>query len=117
MGKLDNDNWLYPGDSLTSDNGNNEFKMQDDGKICIYWEGDCVWQNTEDQRDDIKGVHLQDDGNFVLYTHDEEAVWSSDTSDRGDEVYLAVQDDGNVVLYIGEDDDAEAVWASNTCQE
>jgi hypothetical protein len=66
MGKLDNDNWLYPGDSLASDNGNNEFKMQEDGKICIYWEGDCVWQNTEDQRDDIKGVHLQDDGNFVL---------------------------------------------------
>ncbi|CAJ0546635.1 Ff.00g012620.m01.CDS01 [Fusarium sp. VM40] len=108
MGKLDNDNWLYPGDSLTSENGNNEFKMQDDGKICIYWEGDCVWQNTEDQRDDIKGVH---------FTHDDEAVWASDTSDHGDEVYLAIQDDGNVVLYKGEDDDAEAVWASNTCQE
>ncbi|KAF5656754.1 mannose-specific lectin [Fusarium heterosporum] len=116
MGKLDNDNWLYPGDSLTSDNGSNEFKMQEDGKICIYWEGECVWQAFEEQRDDIKGVHLQDDGNFVMYTHDDEAVWASDTHGQGDGVYMAVQDDGNVVLYIGEDDDAEAVWASNTCQ-
>ncbi|KAG7426426.1 Mannose-specific lectin [Fusarium oxysporum f. sp. raphani] len=100
MGRLDNDNWLYPGDSLTSDSGSNEFRMQEDGKIAIYW----------------KGVHLQDDGNFVLYTHDDEAVWASDTCGHGDEVYLAVQDDGNVVLYKGEDDEAEAIWATSTNQ-
>ncbi|KAF5710059.1 mannose-specific lectin [Fusarium mundagurra] len=116
MGRLDNDNWLYPGDSLTSESGSNEFRMQEDGKIAIYWEGEFVWQNTEDQRDDIKGIHLQEDGNFVLYTHDDEAVWASDTCGQGDEVYLVVQDDGNVVLYKGEDDEAEAVWATSTNQ-
>lgn len=49
-------------------------------------------------------------------THDDEAVWASDTCGHGDEVYLAVQDDGNVVLYKGEDDEAEAIWATSTNQ-
>lgn len=50
-------------------------------------------------------------------THDEEPVWASNTEEHGDGVYLRVQDDGNIVLYVGEDDDAEAVWASNTVHE
>jgi hypothetical protein len=117
MGQLDNDNWLYPGDGLTSENGSAEFKIEDDGRMSIYWDGECVWQNTDEGREDIKGIHLQDDGNLVLYTHDDEPVWASNTEEHGDGVYLRVQDDGNIVLYKGEDDEAEAVWASNTVRE
>jgi hypothetical protein len=79
MGQLDNDNWLYPGDGLTSENGSAEFKIEDDGRMSIYWDGECVWQNTDEGREDIKGIHLQDDGNLVLYTHDDEPVWASNT--------------------------------------
>ncbi|KAJ4006029.1 hypothetical protein NW766_010855 [Fusarium irregulare] len=114
MGQLDNGSWMYPEDAVTSDNGRNVLKIEDDGRMCIYWDGEQVWGNTDEGRDDIKGLVLQDDGGFS--THDEEATWASNTEEHGDEVYLRVQDDGNVVLYKGEDDDAEAVWASNTMQ-
>ncbi|KAF5964041.1 mannose-specific lectin [Fusarium coicis] len=97
---------------LTSDNGKNEFRLQQDGTIAISWEGEVVWENTVD-REDIKGLHLQEDGNFVLYTHDDEAVWASNTCGQGAEVYLDVQDDGNVVLYNGEDDEPATVWVAN----
>lgn len=63
---LGNDEWLLTGDSLWSENGEYEFRMQDDGKIVVYENGTATWQNTSEQRDDVKGVRMQSDGNFVV---------------------------------------------------
>ncbi|KAE8360305.1 hypothetical protein BDV27DRAFT_134738 [Aspergillus caelatus] len=63
---LGNGEWLNVGQSLWSENGQTEFKMQHDGKIALYVNQECVWQNTAEQRDDVKGLHMQEDGNLVL---------------------------------------------------
>lgn len=43
-----------------------EFKMQDDGKLVVYENGTATWQNTSEQRGDVKGVRMQSDGNLVV---------------------------------------------------
>ncbi|KAE8314334.1 hypothetical protein BDV41DRAFT_534063 [Aspergillus transmontanensis] len=63
---LGNGEWLEVGQSLWSQNGEVELKMQHDGKIAIYVNEKCVFQNTADQRDDVKGIHMQQDGNLVM---------------------------------------------------
>ena len=105
---LGNDEWLLTGNSLWSENGVYEFRMQDDGKIVVYENSNPRWQNTKEQRSDVKGVRMQADGNLVIYTHNGEAVWHSDTAPKKD-VILVIQNDGNLVLYEG-----KPVWASST---
>lgn len=51
---LGNGEWLKVGQSLWSEDGSVEFKMQGDGKIAVYWGGQCQFQNTKEQRQDIK---------------------------------------------------------------
>lgn len=63
---LGNDEWLLKGNSLWSENGVYEFRMQQDGKIVVYENGSPKWQNTKQQRSDVKGVKMQADGNLVI---------------------------------------------------
>ncbi|GAB1191208.1 hypothetical protein APSETT444_000380 [Aspergillus pseudonomiae] len=91
---LGNGEWLEVGQSLWSQNGETELKMQEDGKIAVYVNGECVFQNTEEQ---------SDNNNTPLWHTD--STGSSDPSS----VVCAVQNDGNVVLYTG-----QAIWATNT---
>jgi len=58
--------WLLPGNSLWSKDGSVELRMQDDGKIAVYWGGQCRWQNTDGQNYLAKGIQLKDDGDFVM---------------------------------------------------
>ncbi|KAF3912472.1 hypothetical protein ABW20_dc0104520 [Dactylellina cionopaga] len=110
---LGNGEWLDVGHSLFSPDGSVEFKMQGDGKIAVYWGGQCRYQNTAQQRSDIKGVKMQEDGNLVMYDNSGkgQATWQTNTaSPTGDHtVICAVQNDGNVVLYKG-----TQIWSSNT---
>ncbi|KAI1502107.1 bulb-type lectin domain-containing protein [Biscogniauxia marginata] len=108
---LGNGEWLLKGTSLFSEDGTVEFKMQVDGKIAIYWGGKCQYQNTADQRQDVKGIHMQEDGNLCMYDHNGTAIWHTNTaSPTGDStVICAVQNDGNVVLYKG-----TPIWSSHT---
>ncbi|KAI1258025.1 hypothetical protein MGN70_001070 [Eutypa lata] len=108
---LGNGEWLLVGQSLWSQDGSVEFKMQGDGKIAVYWGGQCRFQNTADQRHDIKGIKMQEDGNLVMYDNSGKAVWHTNTAgSTGDNtVVAAVQNDGNVVLYKG-----TSIWGSKT---
>ncbi|KAF4982279.1 hypothetical protein FZEAL_2065 [Fusarium zealandicum] len=108
---LGNGEWLKPGQSLWSQDGSVEFKMQQDGKIAVYWGGQCRYQNTAQQRQDIKGIVMQDDGNLVMYDNNSNATWQTDTAaGKGDStVICAVQNDGNVILYKG-----TPIWSSET---
>lgn len=63
---LGNDEWLLTGNSLYSENKDYEFRMQKDGKIVVYYKGQPQWQNTKEQRSDVKGVKMQADGNLVI---------------------------------------------------
>ncbi|KAL2678373.1 hypothetical protein Neosp_009119 [[Neocosmospora] mangrovei] len=114
-GKLDNGEWLLVGQSIFSDDGTVELRMQDDGKLAVYYDDQCQWQNTAEQRDDIHGVKMQADGNFVMYDNSGTgtATWHTDTAGpTGDDTtYVAVQDDGNIVLYKNED---EPIWATHS---
>ncbi|OGM47798.1 hypothetical protein ABOM_003303 [Aspergillus bombycis] len=104
--------WLEPGHSLKSRNGGVEFSMQTDGRIVLYHWGQCVFQNTTEQRNDIKGLKMKKDGNLCLYTNHGKLVWQTETAyPIGDHsVACVVQDDGNIVLYRGEN----AIWSSRT---
>ncbi|KAB8225526.1 bulb-type lectin domain-containing protein [Aspergillus novoparasiticus] len=107
-----NGQWLEPGHSLKSKNGGYEFSMQGDGKVALYSYGRCIYQNTPEQRSDIRGLHMQNDGNLCLYTKNNELIWQTDTaSPKGDHtVWCVMQDDGNFVLYKNGD---IPIWASN----
>ncbi|KAI1170339.1 bulb-type lectin domain-containing protein [Nemania sp. FL0916] len=108
---LGNGQWLLTGTSLFSNDGSVELKMQEDGKIAIYYDGQCQWQNTAEQTSGVKGMQMQADGNLCMYDHDGKPLWHTDTaSPAGDGTcILAVQNDGNVVVYKG-----TPIWASNT---
>ncbi|KAI1262683.1 bulb-type lectin domain-containing protein [Xylariaceae sp. FL1019] len=108
---LGNGEWLERGTSLFSQDGSVELKMQADGKIAIYHSGKCQFQNTPDQRQDVKGIKMQEDGNLCMYTTDGKPIWHTNTaSPSGDSTTIvAVQNDGNVVLYKG-----TAIWSSHT---
>ncbi|KAK6502515.1 hypothetical protein TWF506_003096 [Arthrobotrys conoides] len=111
---LGNGEWLLKGHSLFSQDGSVEFKMQEDGKIAVYWGGECRFQNTAQQRSDVKGIYMQTDGNLCMYDNNGEPIWHTDTAgSTGDStVICAVQNDGNVVLYKG-----TPIWSSNTYKE
>ncbi|KAM5363450.1 hypothetical protein ACJZ2D_012017 [Fusarium nematophilum] len=61
---LGNGEWLLNGDSLWSPEGSVELKIQEDGKIAVYWDGECKFQSTEGEHEDIKGAKMQEDGNL-----------------------------------------------------
>lgn len=46
---------MHQDQSLSSEDGSVEFKSQEDAKIAIYWDGESRWQNTKEQRYDVKG--------------------------------------------------------------
>ncbi|KAF3905055.1 hypothetical protein AA313_de0206790 [Arthrobotrys entomopaga] len=108
---LGNGEWLLNGSSLWSNDGSVEFRMQTDGKVAVYWGGECRWQNTAEQQSGVKGVIVQEDGNMCIYDDDGKCIWHTDTAGTtGDStVIAAVQNDGNVVLYKG-----TPIWSSNS---
>ncbi|QRD94386.1 hypothetical protein F9C07_2286489 [Aspergillus flavus] len=63
---LQNGQWLRPGQNIKSEDGRSGLTMQEDGKIDVYHDGRCVWQNTREQRYDIQGIHMQEDGDLVM---------------------------------------------------
>ncbi|KAL4728073.1 hypothetical protein ACLX1H_004791 [Fusarium chlamydosporum] len=111
MGRLSNGDWLLVGNSIWSDDGETEFRMQEDGKIAVYHGDYCAWQNTPGQNWEIHGIKMQEDGNLVIYDNSGtgHATWHTDTAagKGNDSTWLEVQDDGNVVLY---NDDDTAIW-------
>ncbi|EIT72408.1 hypothetical protein AO1008_11467 [Aspergillus oryzae 100-8] len=99
---LQNGQWLRPGHNIKSEDDRSGLTMQEDGKIDVYHDGRCVWQNTREQRYDIQGIHMQEDGDLVMYTS---------TRGEGSDVYCIIQDGGNLVLY---NDGDRPIWASHT---
>ena len=56
-------------------------------------------------------LHMQGDGNLVVYNNIGQARWHTYTYGRNG-AYLAVQNDGNVVVYSTT---SQPLWWSGTC--
>ncbi|KAF4343782.1 mannose-specific lectin [Fusarium beomiforme] len=113
-GTLDNGNWLMVGMSIFSKDRSVELRMQDDGKLAIYYNNRCAWQSSDQQNWDAKGAIMQGDGNFCIYDKHGKAIWHTNTAKPtgDDKTFVAVQDDGNLVLY--KDNGSNPIWASKS---
>jgi hypothetical protein len=56
-----------------------------------------LWESSTRGKGATK-LHMQPDGNLVMYTQSGESVWATGTQDN-DGAFLALQGDGNVVIY------------------
>ena len=99
---------LTRGQQLTSANGY-MLTLRSDGNLVLSENAGTVWASGTDGKGAVRAA-LQDDGNFVLCTSDENAVWSTGAQcNEGSR--LVLQDDRNLVVFAA---DGGAKWASNT---
>ncbi|GAA3282315.1 hypothetical protein GCM10010493_72890 [Streptomyces lavendulae subsp. grasserius] len=94
----------------TSGNGRTIFRLQEDGNLVLYRDGNPTWQ-APNAWGNGNTARMESDGNFVLYNRSMRSVWSSGTSGNNG-AFLAVQDDGNLVIYS--QDGNQPLWATNT---
>ena len=102
--------YLFPGDTLSSTEGNRHLSYQGDGNLVIY---DQNWvplwaSDTGGTRAGV--VAMQGDGNLVIYDPDGAPIWATNTG-AWPGAYLAVQNDGNVVIY---DQNGSPLWTTDT---
>lgn len=103
------DEWLRPGEFLSSDNGYHNLVMQDDGNLVLYSLGTPVWQAGSSG--EVAGLVMQEDGNLVIYRPGGAVAWASNAHGHGRSI-LAMQDDRNAVTYRL--DGGGATWSSGT---
>lgn len=110
-----NNDTMYEGDYLTSDNGLYRFILQADGNVVLYEQGmKVVWASYTDGmgKPDYRIV-AQADGNVVQYdgyNTPDRALWKTGTNGLGGQV-LILQDDRNLVIYASGN---RPVWESHT---
>ena len=107
--RLNPNDRLNHGDSITSANGQYRLVMQGDGNFVLYRtsDGRALWAaNTMGSG---KFAIMQSDGNLVVYNLANQALWASGTHGRPG-CFLVMQNDGNAVVYQPN----VAVWATGT---
>jgi hypothetical protein len=102
--------FLYPTETLTSENGRFELALHVDGNLVLKDKGNPVWDSNTADSYDILYLQLQEDGNLVMYGQNLRIIWSSDTSAEkwASEYILLLQNDGNLVIFTI---NGERVWA------
>jgi hypothetical protein len=105
--------YLYVGQSLTSINGKYNLRINPDGNLVELEDGNPIWSTRTDGNTDVNFLHMQEDGNLVLYGKNLRIIWASNTSAGNpvQEYKLVLQDDGNLVVYTYT---GAVVWASGT---
>ncbi len=113
--QLQVDQWLNPGDTLTSMNKAFVLVMQDDGNLVQYQvdaagtRGASTWASNTSGKAGAKAV-MQNDGNFVVYAADGKTpLWSSHTAGHPGTM-LQIGDDGLVIIGDGS---PTPVWSSS----
>ena len=99
---------LKLGEQLISKNGKYDLRMQTDGNLVVYCNGNALWHSETYGRSVTGGLRFQGDSNLVIY--DPNPIWHSSTYDSG-ATTLIMQDDGNAVLYTRE---GRSVWHTGT---
>lgn len=100
---------LNADESITSGNGNTTLTLQPDGDLVLATMGKPTWTSQTNGKSTVRAT-LEDDGNFVAYTADNQPAWASQTSGQPAHS-LAVLDDGNLVLI---DDNGSTLWSTKT---
>jgi hypothetical protein len=115
---LNANEWLMPGQYMSSPNGRYQLQMQTDGNLVLYNVANmaALWQSHTSMYPGLRAV-MQADGNFVLYDGWVEygqynAYWHSHTWQYPGST-LHLQDDGNLVIYAP---DGYVPWHTNTPQ-
>jgi len=99
---------LSRGQQLITANGY-MLTLQSDGNLVLSENTGTVWASGTDGKGAVRAA-LQDDGNFVLYSSDNNAVWATNTAGNSGS-RLVLQNDRNLVVIGG---DGSPKWASNT---
>src|SRR5574337_769935 len=107
--RLNPNETLPIGSSITSQDGRFTLNMQGDGNLVLYGpNGKYRWDPATNGRSVTQTV-MQSDGNFVIYGPGG-ALWASGTYGHPG-AWLVVQNDGNLVIY---DPSGNPLWATNT---
>ncbi|CAE8700208.1 unnamed protein product [Polarella glacialis] len=109
------------GNSLQSDGGGWELRMQGDGNLAVYGNGGVVGDTEIKWASGSSGgnplVCMQSDGNLVVYTacpaNFQKCKGFYPLCGHGKGNYSVMQPDGNLVLYNKKGDGRTAVWATN----
>ncbi|KAL9649591.1 hypothetical protein ABK040_003268 [Willaertia magna] len=108
-------NALQQGEKLCSSNGKYSANLQSDNNFVVYevQNNRALWaSNTKIDQQIESNLHMQSDGNLVLYASYGQVIWATHTNNKGEGPYrLEMQDDGNLVVY---DVNRKPLWASNT---
>jgi hypothetical protein len=108
--RLNPDDSLAVGGSITSQNGRFTLTLQNDGNLVLYRvAGSARWATGTDGRAAARAI-MQGDGNFVMYGPSGEYIWDSAT-DGHPGAWLIAQDDGNLVIY---DPAGNPLWSTGT---
>ncbi|MEV5571760.1 hypothetical protein AB0L06_17045 [Spirillospora sp. NPDC052269] len=87
---------LYQYQTVRSQNGAWQLRMQPNGDLALYRYGKFAWHTGTSGNNGAYTV-MQGDGNLVVYSKSKKALWSTHTWRKP--TWLAVQNDGNVVVY------------------
>ncbi|UJO17772.1 uncharacterized protein CLAFUR5_06447 [Fulvia fulva] len=113
---------LWDGESLRRGqclrNGKFTFTLQDDGNMCLNYNGEYLW-GTSTQDKDVQTATMQSNGNLCLRRSDNDFVWGSMQSggnmvEPGSSPYLQLHDNGNIGIYKQHNGAGWVVWSSNT---
>ncbi len=99
---------LYPGQQISSPNGDYTLSFQTDGNLVLRTQGTPVWSTGTTGTGTAVAV-MQTDGNFVLYNAAGKVVWATKTGSAGS--VLSLQNDGNLVIYTT---GGQPAWASGS---
>lgn len=104
---------LYKLGGLTSKNKCFNLVMQNDGNLVIYDNAAkaAQWNSGTAEQVNAYKVTFQRDGNFVMYTRDNEVIWKAENTDRKGGKFVIIQNDGNLVMYNNQ---RKPIWATNT---
>ena len=107
-------NSLYVDDTLFATQSLNynayRFVMQPDCNLVLYDNNRLVWASETYRKGYNCRAVMQSDGNFVIYTPENDPVWATNTVYGTSDYELILQSDRNVVIY----DDSVVIWATNT---
>ena len=108
--------YMIPGQSITSDNGEFTFMFQSDGNCVITQNSDMdvIWSTGTENQNALR-LYLQDNASLNLSNNDDGSgsIWSSTGSDIG--MYrFQIRDDGVVeVINFGDEVPGNLIWKSH----
>ena len=104
---------LSRGSFLQSENGENNFTLQENGDLVIKCKGQVIWASSTWQlfpTNRIEGLYFSPGGNVMLYKEDKSLRWRTKRNYK----YLTefkTENNGNLVLYS---QSGSIVWQSDT---